>query len=113
MHTRGNKTRVLSLILQEALKDTCVRFTFAHIFLTVCSQHNLNGLTFIPHGSDVVEPLLDRGYAVRRVLVPPPRDLGDGCHGALQGAARLGNHGVVTQVEVQSLNYVGRVVIRA
>lgn len=66
--------------------------------------------TFIPHGRHVVEPLFDGGDAMRWVLVPPPGDLGDGGHGALQGATWLGDHGVVAQVEVQRLDDVGGVV---
>lgn len=38
-----------------------------------------------------------------------PRDLGDGGHGALQGPTGLGDHGVMAQVKVQSLNNVSGV----
>lgn len=48
---------------------------------------------------------------MRRVLVPPPGDLGYGGHGALQGTTRLGDHSVVAQVEVQCLDDVGGVVV--
>lgn len=68
------------------------------------------GGTFVPHGGDVVEPLLHRGDAVWRVLVATARDLGDGRHGTLQGATWLRYHGVVSKMEVQRLHDVGGVV---
>jgi len=70
-------------------------------------------ITFIPHGSDVVEPLFDRGHSVWRVFVPPPGDLGYGGHRAFQGAARFCHHGVVSQMEVQRLHDVGGLVFGA
>lgn len=50
---------------------------------------------------------------MRRVLVPPPGDFGYGGHGALQGAAGFGDHGVVAEMEVQGLDDVGGIVFGA
>lgn len=62
--------------------------------------------TFGSHGSDVVEPFFDCGHPVRWVFVSPAGNLGDGRHGTLQSTARLGYHGVMTQVKVKGLNNV-------
>lgn len=50
---------------------------------------------------------------MRWVFVPPASDFGYGGHWAFEGTARFCHHRVVTEMEVQRLHDVGRVIFRA
>lgn len=47
------------------------------------------------------------------VFMPPPRYFGYGGHWAFKCSAGLGHHGIVTEMEIQRLNNVGRIVFGA
>lgn len=70
-------------------------------------------VTFIPHGGDVVEPLFDCCDSVWRVFMPLPGYFGDGGHWAFKRATGFGDHGVVTEMEVQCLDDVSGIIFGA
>lgn len=70
-------------------------------------------VTFTPHGSDVVEPFFDCGDSMWGVFMPPPGYFSYGGHWALERTAGFGHHGVMTKMEIQRLNNVGRIVFGA
>lgn len=69
--------------------------------------------TFISHGSDITEPFLDCCNSVWGVFMPPPCYFGYGGHWAFKRSTGFGYHGVVTEVEIQRLNNVGRIIFGA
>lgn len=70
-------------------------------------------ITFIPHGSNVVEPFFNCGDSMWGVFMPSPGYFGYGGHRAFECAAGFGHHGVVTKMEIQCLNDVGRIIFGA
>lgn len=69
--------------------------------------------TFVPHGSDIVEPLFDCSYSVWRIFVSPAGDFGYSGHWTFESATGFCHHSVVTKMEVQSLDYVGGLIFGA
>lgn len=70
-------------------------------------------VTFVPHGSDVVEPLFNSCDSVWRVFVSPAGYFGYSGHRAFECTAGFGHHGVVTEMEIQCLHNVGRIIVGA
>lgn len=66
--------------------------------------------TFIPHCSNIDEPLLDCGHSMGWVLMATTGNLCDGGHGTFKCTTWFSYHGVVSKVKVQSLHDVSRVV---
>ncbi len=69
--------------------------------------------TFVPHGSDIVEPFFDCSHPMRGVFMAAAGNLSDGCHWALQSTTRLGYHCIMPKVKVKGLNDVCRIIAGA
>lgn len=79
----------------------------------MCLTRLNSPFTFVPHGSDVVEPLFDCGDSVWRVFMSTAGDFSYRGHWTLESATGFCHHSVMTKMEVQSLDYVGGLIFGA